>query len=81
MTHKKRPLSAELKTLGIDPEAWARSRAREEEGYNLAVDIETLVESAAYDRVIELNDGETLLDVWSLLWAGMSRWPLSTRTA
>lgn len=79
MSHKKLPFRTELQNLGICPDSWAAARAAETEektDYFLARDLEDLVESAAYDRCIELNDGENLLDVWSILWHAISRWPL-----
>ena len=77
MAHKNRPFRTELETLGIDPDSWASARAGESDqvDYMLARDLEELVEAAAYDRVVELNDGENLLDVWSILWTALSRWP------
>lgn len=84
MAHKKRPFRVELEDYGIDPDAWAAARAAETDertDYFLARDLEDLVESAAYDRSVELNDGETLLDLFSILWTAMSRWPLTPTTA
>lgn len=84
MAHKKLPFRTELENYGIDPDAWAAARAGEtgdRSDYLFARDLEDLVESAAYDRNIELQPGETLLDLFSILWLAMSRWPLPTATA
>lgn len=84
MAHKKLPFRTELENYGIDPDAWASARAAEtseRSDYFLARDLEDLVESAAYDRNVELQPGETLLDLFSILWTAMSRWPLPTATA
>lgn len=83
MAHKNLPFRVELERYGIDPDSWASARAAESDhaDYRLARDLEDLVESAAYDRNVELNDGENLLDIFSILFAAMSRWPLPTKTA
>ena len=84
MANKNLPFRTELENLGIDPLAWAAARAAETDeftDYLLARDLEDLVEAAAYDRVVELKDGENLLDVWSLLWTAISRWPLRSDAA
>ena len=83
MAHKNRPFRVELESIGVDPESWASARAGESDqvDYMLARDLEELVESAAYDRVIELNDNEGLLDVWSIVWSALSRWPLTPAVA
>lgn len=84
MAHKNLPFRKELERYGIDPESWAAARAAETDertDYFLARDLEDLIESAAYDRCVELNDGESLLDIFSILWAAMSRWPLTPAAA
>lgn len=84
MAHKKLPFRTELENYGIDPDAWAAARAAESDersDYFLARDLEDLVESAAYDRNVELQPGETLMDLWAIMWTAMSRWPLPTATA
>lgn len=78
---KMKNFGAALEDLGIDPQAWASARAAEGDQYDyrLARDLEELVEAAEFDRCIELNPGENLLDVWSILWTALSRWPLATK--
>lgn len=73
---------ANLTAHGIDPEAWkaAREAGSDFPDYHLARDIEELMIAATFDRAIELERGETLLDVFSLLWTAMSRWPLAEET-
>lgn len=83
MSHKNLPFRSELERYGIDPDSWASARAAETEpaDYMLARDLEDLIESAAYDRCVELNDGESLLDLFSILFAAMGRWPLTPAAA
>ena len=84
MSHKNLPFRSELERYGIDPDSWAAARASETDEYTdylLARDLEDLIESAAYDRCVILNDGESLLDVWAILWTAMGRWPLASATA
>jgi len=84
MAHKNLPFRVELENYGINPESWAAARAGETDDhtdYLLARDIEDLIESAAYDRCVELKDGENLLDMFSLLWVAMSRWPMTPASA
>lgn len=84
MAHKNLPFRNELERYGIDPESWAAARAAETDertDYFLARDLEDLIESAAYDRNVELNDGESLLDLFSILFTAMGRWPLDPKTA
>ena len=84
MAHKNLPFRKELERYGIDPESWAAARAAETDertDYFLARDLEDLIESAAYDRCVELNDGESLLDMFSILFTAMGRWPLTPAAA
>lgn len=76
--------AAELTELGIDPQQWAAARAGETNewaDFRLARDLEELVADATFRGVIKVKPGDSLLDVWSVLWVAMSRWALKEEEA
>lgn len=77
----RRTFPEALEEYSIDPDEWKEARAGEYGEYSkeLATEVEDIILGQELDYVIELEPGETLLDVLGIMFTAAAAWPLSKK--